>query len=158
MRLTDNYSLGSWIRVRREVRGATQAELADYVGVRQSIVSAIESDRQSPEPDLLGHLERALALPPGEILAARREQLKTALRAYGLRHLRVFGSVARHEDHIDSDLDLLAECRGSLLLTASHSTERAEQLLTVPVDVVCDQELNPSRPKTSIIYEQAATL
>jgi predicted nucleotidyltransferase len=41
-----------------------------------------------------------------ELRQKRDEVIRIAAR-YGARNLRVFGSVARGEDHADSDLDLL---------------------------------------------------
>ncbi|MEO5360541.1 MAG: nucleotidyltransferase domain-containing protein [Nitrospirota bacterium] len=43
-----------------------------------------------------------------EVLTRLREN-KAVLRARGIRHVAVFGSVAREDNHADSDIDILLE-------------------------------------------------
>jgi uncharacterized protein len=60
------------------------------------------------------------------------------LKAAGIVHLRVFGSVARGEASRDSDVDLLAEfdkSRRLTLLTMSRLENRLGDLLGVKVDL-----------------------
>jgi len=45
----------------------------------------------------------------GRRVRRRRRELVAVAAAYGVRNLRVFGSVARGEDRPDSDVDLLAD-------------------------------------------------
>ena len=54
---------------------------------------------------------------------------------YGIRSLRIFGSVARGEHHDGSDLDVFVEMEPSLLLKVDL-THFLEEKLQMPVDVV----------------------
>ncbi len=63
-----------------------------------------------------------------EILREHEAELK----AGGLMHLRLFGSVARGEDNADSDVDLLFdydESEGRHLLVAYDCEQRVSELL-----------------------------
>jgi len=42
-------------------------------------------------------------------VTAKRHEIRALGERYGARHLRVFGSVARREDRVDSDIDLLVD-------------------------------------------------
>jgi uncharacterized protein len=60
------------------------------------------------------------------------------LRAAGVAHLRLFGSVARGEAGAQSDIDLLAEFDSSkpvTLLTVGRLQQRLQSLLGVGVDL-----------------------
>jgi predicted nucleotidyltransferase len=63
---------------------------------------------------------------------------------YGIRNIRVFGSIARGEGRSDSDVDLLVEYipgRGGFGFV--EFCERVEQLLGRRVDVVTEKSLQP---------------
>ena len=65
------------------------------------------------------------------VVAILREH-EAELRAGGLLHLRLFGSVARGESTVESDVDLLFdydESEGSNLLVAYHCQQRVSELL-----------------------------
>lgn len=131
--------------VRRET-GLTQVELARRAGTSQAAVSAYESGRRSPS---VATFERLLAAcgfrarvelertatgssrdgPVGQRLTARKREVREALARHGVRRPRVFGSVARGEDHDGSDLDLLVELpRPSYVLLSQVSADVAEAL------------------------------
>ena len=60
------------------------------------------------------------------------------LKAAGIVHLRVFGSVARGEETAESDVDLMAEfdrSKGFTLLTLAGLENRLIDLLGVEVDL-----------------------
>jgi predicted nucleotidyltransferase len=57
-------------------------------------------------------METARALPDsrlGRLLAAHRDRVLAVASAHGVTNVRVFGSVARGEDGVDSDIDLLVD-------------------------------------------------
>lgn len=64
---------------------------------------------------------------------------------FGASHLRVFGSVARGEETLDSDVDFLVDLpRGYDLLTQRMPlTQALGDLLHRKVDLVPEHELNP---------------
>jgi predicted nucleotidyltransferase len=78
-----------------------------------------------------------------EILAKRAPILELGER-FGARHIRIFGSVARGEERIDSDVDFLVEFpRGYDLFTQRLPlAEHLSCLLNRQVDVVPEHELN----------------
>ncbi len=73
----------------------------------------------------------------------RSEILDLAIR-HGAKDVRVFGSRARGEDRVDSDLDLLVALGdGRSLLDLVGLKQDLEDLLHCPVDVVTEQALSP---------------
>ena len=73
----------------------------------------------------------------GTIIEALRRH-EPELRAAGVAHLLLFGSVARGEDGPGSDVDLVAEFDPSerrTLLTMVRLENRLSELLGVPVDL-----------------------
>jgi predicted nucleotidyltransferase len=69
-------------------------------------------------------------------LYEQRGALLDASRSYGARDVRVFGSVARHDERPDSDIDLLVELdtERTLLDLVAFGRE-ASEILGMPVDV-----------------------
>ena len=67
-----------------------------------------------------------------------RARIAAILRAYGMLHASLFGSVARGEQRTDSDVDLLIDltCRGASLMDVSHLGLALEDALGCPVDLV----------------------
>lgn len=100
---------GGFVRSRREILGITQRELAERSGVKQPSIAAIERGRRDASGAARSALEAALALRPSVALAARRGAVRQLFAAARLGEPKVVGSVARGEDRIDSDLDLLVE-------------------------------------------------
>jgi len=73
----------------------------------------------------------------------RREILELAAR-HGVRHVRVFGSIARGDDRHDSDVDLLVNVEpGRTLLDVIGFEQDVEELLGRSVDVLTDGGLSP---------------
>ena len=86
--------------------------------------------------------ERASALRA--ILDANRVALADVLARYGAANPRIFGSVARGDARIDSDVDLLVDLDptgGNPLLRVAGIGEELSRLLGVRVDVVADELL-----------------
>jgi len=69
-------------------------------------------------------------------LQERRAALLDASLSHGARDIRVFGSVARHDERPDSDIDLLVELdpERTLLDLVAFGRE-ASEILGMPVDV-----------------------
>ena len=78
-------------------------------------------------------------------LQANRSEILRIASTHGARNLRVFGSVARGEDHPDSDIDLLVDMdpwRSLLDLVALG--QDLEDLLQRRVDVLTDVSVHPA--------------
>jgi predicted nucleotidyltransferase len=75
------------------------------------------------------------------------------LRTAGVAHLRLFGSVARGEAGVESDVDLLAEFDPEFpltLISLGRAQTRLERLLGCSVDLATDAWLRP------VVRERAA--
>jgi len=128
---------GEGFRVRRTRLGLTQAEVAARSGVPQPNISSIENGRVEPSSATVERLERALQRRPSEALAEHRVALIELGTRLGISDLRVFGSVLRGEDTVESDLDLVGTLAPGLSYFDLAEFEiAAEQLLGVPVEVV----------------------
>jgi predicted nucleotidyltransferase len=79
-----------------------------------------------------------------ETLRAQRESILALSDQYGARRIRVFGSVARGEERVDSDVDFLVDFpRGyDLFGQRLPLTERLARLLGRRVELVPEHELN----------------
>lgn len=84
-----------------------------------------------------------------EILAPHREEVRRLARKFGVRRLRVFGSVRRREARPDSDVDLLVEWKREHRPVAFLDLPLAlEDLLGRKADVVTLEALHWSiRPR-----------
>jgi uncharacterized protein len=78
-------------------------------------------------------------------LHANRDAIESACREFGARRIRVFGSVARGEEHVDSDVDFLVDFpRGyDLFGQRLPLTERLAEITGRRSDVIPEHELNP---------------
>ena len=79
-----------------------------------------------------------------EQIRSQREAILEIARRYGVRRVRLFGSVARGEDRPDSDLDVLVdfEDRRSLLDLVGFGQDM-EDLLGRKVDVISARGISP---------------
>lgn len=85
---------------------------------------------------------RPLAGPTGRLVATHRRELKDVLRRHGVTNARIFGSVARGDDHEGSDLDLLVDFPPSTsLLDIIGIQNELESVLGAAVDLVPDTGL-----------------
>jgi uncharacterized protein len=157
-------------RLLRDARlraGLTQVELANRAGVVQSVISAYESGQRKPALSTLAALVSATGLelevhlrkpprrlavltgPLGQRVRRHRQDLVAAAAAHGVQNLRVFGSVARGEDQLDSDVDLLADLPSGMgLLGLGRLQAELEAILDAPVDLVPATDLKPGvRPR-----------
>jgi uncharacterized protein len=164
---SEGVTAGVLLRKARQGAGLSQVELAHRAGVTQSVISAYESGRRQPSlPTLTALIEAAgyelttgirrspmrlsrLSGPVGRRLRARRTEVVAAAAAHGVTNLRVFGSVARGEDHPGSDVDLLADLPpGMGLFGLGRVQADLEAILGTRVDLVPDRDLKPGiRPR-----------
>lgn len=125
------------LRIRRAAAGMSQRQLARASGVKQPLIAAIESGTRQPSEAVREALEDAIQVRPSQLLQLTRERVLAAVRAIGGRDVRVFGSVARRQDHPNSDVDLLVTFPPEAdIITLLALEEALSDLLTVPVDVV----------------------
>jgi predicted nucleotidyltransferase/DNA-binding XRE family transcriptional regulator len=153
---------GVLLRQARKRAGLSQVELAARAGVTQSVISAYESEQRQPSIPALARLIdaagfdltlglrrqpgrlRRLSGPVGRRVRRHRRDLIAAAAAHGVKNLRVFGSVARGEDHPDSDVDLLADLPPGLSLFGLGRLEAdLEAILGTRVELIPATDLKP---------------
>ena len=82
------YEIGARIRKYREMRGFSQKELAQKIGVSNSRVSNWEQGINRPDADILADICKALNVSPSELLDVRlspedlRDQERKVIMAY----------------------------------------------------------------------------
>lgn len=82
---------------------------------------------------------------PSAALASKREAILALAAARGAGQLRIFGSVARGDDHEGSDIDLLIDMpSGTSLLQIVGLQHEIEDALGLPVDLCTERELHPT--------------
>lgn len=143
------------LRSARHRAQLTQSQLADRAGVTQSVISAYEAGRRQPSLPTLTALIAAtgyeldlqlrstprrldvLTGPIGQRVRRNRRRLLDLAAAHGIRHLAVFGSVARGEDRPDSDLDLAGDLPAGMgLVSLGQARDELEAVLGCAVDLV----------------------
>lgn len=77
-------------------------------------------------------------------LHAKRDAIQSLGRRYGARRIRVFGSVARREEHANSDVDFLVDFPRGYDLFAQRIplTDQLQQMLQRPVELIPEHELS----------------
>ncbi len=88
-----------------------------------------------------------------ERIANKREEILILAARFGIKNIRIFGSVARHQAREGSDIDFLVEFPAgtSLLAHASFQRELVE-LLGCDVDVASERGLR-EQIRNSVIQE-----
>jgi predicted nucleotidyltransferase len=90
-------------------------------------------------------------------LRARRQQILSYAADHGARNVRVFGSTARGESGMTSDVDLLVEMEpGRSLIDLVGLWQDLEDLLGTRVDVLSDGGVSPYLRER--IYAEAVQL
>lgn len=146
-------STGELIRQARTRAGLTQAELARRAGTSQPAVARYEGNHSSPAVATLERLLRAAGVElvlsaapaaPTDLSSSRalalrehRGEIRRRVRDAGARNARVFGSVARGDDHESSDIDLVVDYPSADgLLPVIRLRRELSELLGFEVDVV----------------------
>jgi predicted nucleotidyltransferase/uncharacterized protein with HEPN domain len=92
-------------------------------------------------------LLRAARRLPSQVLDERRDEVVRLAARNRLSNVRVFGSVARGEGTLSSDIDLLVSpTSGTSLLDLAGFQAEVEELTGYRVDVVLDRGLDPGSP------------
>lgn len=87
-----------------------------------------------------------------------RDKILPLLRTHGVVRAGVFGSVARGEEHEESDLDLVVEFEdGRTLLDLVGLTQDLEELLGRGADVATYDSLHP-RFRSRVLEQQVPIL
>lgn len=106
-------------------------------GVKQPLIAALERGTRRPSEAAKTALEAALRVRPSVLLRTMRDEVLTALASAGVTDAHVIGSVARGDDDVDSDIDMLVTFPPDAdIVTLLTLEEDLSNLLTVPVDVV----------------------
>lgn len=72
--------IGHKIKVLRQLRGMSQAELAKCLGVSQKIISAYERNYRTPSADKISHLAETLETTANELYGTYNEKCDNALK------------------------------------------------------------------------------
>jgi hypothetical protein len=113
--------------------GMSQRRVADALGISQPAVS--QQLKFAPSLD---------GIHPETLLAAAGPILKALADEHGYAHLAVFGSVARCEARLDSDIDLLVEApEGTSTFGFIRFKQLIEQVLGREIDLVDRGGLTP---------------
>jgi len=132
------------LKLRRAAAGLSQRDLARASGVKQPLIAALESGSRQPTEAARAALEKAVAVRPSQLLEVARDRVLAAVAAVGGRDVRVFGSVARHDDESGSDIDLLVTFPPQAdIVTLLTLEDQLSDLLTVAVDVVSAGSTGP---------------
>lgn len=155
-------AVGDLIKRVRTESGLTQSQLAARAGTSQANIAKYEAGRMSPSVSTLERVLHAagfslqLGAQPSpsntDLSGTRARKLRThrmqiiaLARSHGATNVRVFGSVARGEDDVESDIDLLVDydlSKGILPIVALK--QDLEDLLLERVDVAPVDLLKPS--------------
>lgn len=154
------------LRAARRSSGLTQSELAARAGTSQPAVNRYERGVVLPSLPTLERLIRAtgrsltVETAPGTrggVVSARsgtgavattlrtaRAHILELAAGHGARNVRVFGSVARADEHAASDVDFLVDLApGRTLLDLVGLRLALEDLLEIDVDVTTLDMLKP---------------
>lgn len=135
--------------------GLTQAQLARRARTSQSRISSYEKGTVVPLASTKKRLLLCARNPPAVMLDRLRDDVVAAAARRHLANVRVFGSVARNEDTLTSDIDLLVTAgSGASLFDIIGFANEVEELLGCPVDVVSDRDID----QDSAIAREALSL
>jgi uncharacterized protein len=163
--------IATLLRDARRSSGFTQTELAARAGTSQPAVNRYERGAALPSLPTLERLVRAAGRSlvvetsprprPGlvsarsgigavaSVLRLERARILQAAVEHGARNVRVFGSVARGEEHGASDVDLLVDLAPERTLLDLVGLRLAlEDLLVIDVDVTTLDMLKPTVRET----------
>lgn len=137
------YSPARRVALKRTALGLSQAQLAEKINTSQPVISAIESGARALTPKMEQRLFAALQERPSQTLKRHHEKVLEILRQAKIENARVFGSVARGEDTVESDIDFLIGPEISIgLLGITSLILQLQDLLGVSVDIVMESSRN----------------
>lgn len=88
-----------------------------------------------------------------DILAAKREEILQIAAKYGAYNIRIFGSVARREADVHSDVDFLVEMEtGRSLFDLGGLLMELQEILGCKVDIATEKGLR-SRIREGVLSE-----
>lgn len=91
-------------------------------------------------------------MKPSQKIQQHQQKIQELAQKFGMKNLRIFGSVAKGEDTENSDLDLLVEASPTTTLFDICGLQiELEELLNLKVDVVTDNSL-PLRFKGEVMH------
>jgi hypothetical protein len=90
---------------------------------------------------------------PVTILLEKRQEILAIAKKHGARNVRIFGSVARGDARLDSDIDFLVELEpGRSLFDLGGLLYDLQSLLGIEVDVVTEKGLR-ARMRERVLRE-----
>lgn len=123
----------------RQRAGLTQQQLADLSGVAQPNIAAYERGTRRPSAKMLARLEAVAKPRPSVVLAQHKADIEELASKHKALEIKVFGSVARGDDHPGSDVDLLVTfAPDASLFDQAELAQDIEDILGVHVDVVSE--------------------
>jgi len=128
------------LRARRLAAGLSQRQLAARAHVAQPNIAAYETGRRTPTAQTLARLDAVLRVPTLQLVRRHRAEVIAAATARHLGEVRVFGSVARGDAGVESDVDLLVHpAQDASVFDLAGFMSEVEEILGSPVDVVSDR-------------------
>lgn len=141
----------------RLASGLTQAELAARARTARPNIAAYESGAKVPSPEVRERLIAAMRPTPSEALRGHEAEVMQIAARNGATRVRVFGSVAKGFDTVDSDLDLLVDpAPTTSLFDLYRIEEEVAELLGVEVDVVSARAASAEILETAVDLGSAA--
>lgn len=141
------------IKSLRKSRNLTQEQLGILSGMSKSQISKMENGTLGSEETVLRLLDalgyelelKVVDKYPGE--RSERERILGVLRSfknsqgdkYGIESIALFGSCARGEQTVDSDVDILISIKRPSLFVLSEITVLLESVLKRKVDLVSEK-------------------
>lgn len=132
-----------------QLRHAIEAAQQMSDEAQNAIATRILEEIAQQEKDAL----KTQPLSLNKLLQEKREDILRIAARYGASNIRVFGSIARGEADIKSDIDLLVDLeQGRSLLDLGGLLMDLQDLLGHKVDIVTEQGLRP-RMKEQVLKE-----
>lgn len=95
-------------------------------------------------------------MKPSQKIQQHSQKIQDLAQQFGIKNVRIFGSVATHQDTENSDLDLLVEASPTTTLFDIFGLKtEIEELLNLKVDIVTDNSL-PQKFKAEVMQTAVA--